>query len=1190
MEYLAFENIKSTNTGGYFARGGGGNGTRSTGAIRFKNITLDNHAGCGSACAEKNNRAILFRVWGYYNGFEILDSEFDANVAAVPAGAPEKGVSGVMLLHCMRDVTVRNNSFRDYKEALRLSPGEWGCDLLPRSLDNIVFDRNTVIATTAMNRTFGGSGVIITHSGSNLKTLEDLEVTNNFFSSPDGGLASCLDYKGGNDDGPNPGTIKFSNNTCHGDLLLARGGVDIGNARTFKHENWILENNIIGGQGSGDFAVRTKYNPLNWQARANSYSPSSGFQWNNSSLLTLAQFKSQSQADTGSSACEASLENPAASDLHLRATDTCAIDQGVTNGSFIDIDGQARSSSDPWDRGADELGGSSGPGSGQTLLQLQSPADKECVSQSSVQVAGYADDPSGVVGVVVNGVQALLTPAPTAHSANRVSYEALVPLGAGANALDVTMSTAGGTTSSVDSTVYRELGPPLLSWSSSIDPNNALVGLVQGTVDDESGIQSLTVNGAAVSLQSSFSGGQSFNHSISLVQGSNPITVRATDVCQNVTTESDTLQVSGNSGPTVNAQTVSTSEEAPVSIQLSGSDPDGDPLTFEIVAPPTNGILSGVPPSLSYLPNPDFFGTDQLRFRATDGQTYSSAATVQIQVANVNDTPVIRPDAYVVTVDVPLTVPAPGVVANDHDVDGDTLTVALSTPPSQGSLTLDPSGGFSYVPNAGFTGSDFFQYRAQDGNGGVATARVDLTVQGSSSGSVKVDLGADVTLIDGAPLVRTGTFSGASGSPSATVDYGDGAGAKPLTLREGRFDLSHTYAKEGVYLVVVCVSSSGGSGCGSLRVANQLSTQLTLNTSSVEISSGLYVEAVLTDSLGRRVVGAPLSMVSNVGCSANGVTDGLGTAVLGCVGAVSGGGLVQVTVSYDASDRDTLAPSSRTQQILVSPDTAIIVPSAANLSYIRIPGKRKTSRKVDFVMEITPRLDGDNLMAALANADVRAEVIPMSSGTRSAKGCAKRLDGSGIDASLRVTCSFEALEPDTYWLKTDVSGTLTGLHYESFVVAHPDLRLNTGGGSFIWPDSDDPTTGYPGDRATYAFTSDPSASGGGPSPSLVVVRTYADGSMARFRSTAFDIDRSFRSGGARTLQLRGDGEHWDRGAPSSKSGRFDLVAKDYSGNGSRDAVWVQVRDTKNDPHRDLGFESPVSENFEVIKTGNNVLP
>ncbi|MCH8960685.1 MAG: cadherin-like domain-containing protein [Bacteroidetes bacterium] len=61
-----------------------------------------------------------------------------------------------------------------------------------------------------------------------------------------------------------------------------------------------------------------------------------------------------------------------------------------------------------------------------------------------------------------------------------------------------------------------------------------------------------------------------------------------------------------------------------------------------------------------------------------------------------------------------LTVEAPGVLANDSDADGDSLIAVLVAGPSNGMLTLNRDGSFTYTPNAGFTGADSFTYLAEE--------------------------------------------------------------------------------------------------------------------------------------------------------------------------------------------------------------------------------------------------------------------------------------------------------------------------------------------------------------------------------------------------------------------------------------------------------------------------------------------
>jgi VCBS repeat-containing protein len=93
-----------------------------------------------------------------------------------------------------------------------------------------------------------------------------------------------------------------------------------------------------------------------------------------------------------------------------------------------------------------------------------------------------------------------------------------------------------------------------------------------------------------------------------------------------------------------------------------------------------------------------------------------------------NSPPVAVDDAYTTNEDTPLSVAAPGVLGNDTDTDGDTLTASVVSDPSHGSLTLNLDGSFSYTPAANFNGSDLFTYKSNDGQADSNVATVSLTV------------------------------------------------------------------------------------------------------------------------------------------------------------------------------------------------------------------------------------------------------------------------------------------------------------------------------------------------------------------------------------------------------------------------------------------------------------------------------
>src|SRR2546429_5887771 len=99
------------------------------------------------------------------------------------------------------------------------------------------------------------------------------------------------------------------------------------------------------------------------------------------------------------------------------------------------------------------------------------------------------------------------------------------------------------------------------------------------------------------------------------------------------------------------------------------------------------------------MPALNFNGIDSFTYKASDGQAQSGVATVTITVTPLNDAPLAaNDDAYTTPEDTQLTVSAPGVLANDTDVDGDTLSAVLVGGPNHSTTTLNSSG--AYISNA----------------------------------------------------------------------------------------------------------------------------------------------------------------------------------------------------------------------------------------------------------------------------------------------------------------------------------------------------------------------------------------------------------------------------------------------------------------------------------------------------------
>jgi hypothetical protein len=117
-----------------------------------------------------------------------------------------------------------------------------------------------------------------------------------------------------------------------------------------------------------------------------------------------------------------------------------------------------------------------------------------------------------------------------------------------------------------------------------------------------------------------------------------------------------------------------------------------------------------------------------------------STATVSIMVSAVNDAVTGYADRYSVNEDTLLAVAAPqGVLANDVDIDGDSLSASLVSGTLHGTLDLRADGSFTYAPEADFSGEDRFIYLVGDGAGNAMQVSVVLEVIAGNDAPIALD-------------------------------------------------------------------------------------------------------------------------------------------------------------------------------------------------------------------------------------------------------------------------------------------------------------------------------------------------------------------------------------------------------------------------------------------------------------------
>ncbi|MGD9902375.1 MAG: Ig-like domain-containing protein [Vicinamibacterales bacterium] len=182
-----------------------------------------------------------------------------------------------------------------------------------------------------------------------------------------------------------------------------------------------------------------------------------------------------------------------------------------------------------------------------------------------------------------------------------------------------------------------------------------------------------------------------------------------------------------------------------------------------------------------------------------DGQAVQLAAAITITTAPVNQPPVAVNDAVTIPFNTVLNAPAPGVLANDSDPEGQPLTAQLVSNVSHGALSFSASGALVYTPANGFSGTDSFTYRASDGTNVSNVATVTITVTANrapaftlvpasrtlydpGSGVSSGPLAFAVSDPDGQPLSVTASSSNTAVVPAGGVVLASSGGSRTVTI------------------------------------------------------------------------------------------------------------------------------------------------------------------------------------------------------------------------------------------------------------------------------------------------------------------------------------------------------------------------------------------------------------------------
>jgi hypothetical protein len=279
-----------------------------------------------------------------------------------------------------------------------------------------------------------------------------------------------------------------------------------------------------------------------------------------------------------------------------------------------------------------------------------------------------------------------------------------------------------------------------------------------------------------------------------------------------------------------------------VGITLVATDANtNDILGYSVVVHPSNGILTGTAPNLTYTPNANFSGADSFTFTANDGAMDSNLATVGITDNAVNDAPVFTADP-IVAVGGSECVAYTGVSLAGTAIDadsGDQVTYSKVSGPAW--LDVAADGTLSGTPPSGSAGLNTFVVRATDTNSATDDAMLEIDVAGLPLPWISTDIGTG--MLEGSATHDAGTFTQAgSGVIGGTSDrfrytYQTLTGDGEITARINTLQNTGTSSRVGVMIRESLATNSkqvfaGMTGSNAYRWSRRTTTGGSISTSS----------------------------------------------------------------------------------------------------------------------------------------------------------------------------------------------------------------------------------------------------------------------------------------------------------------------------------------------------------------------
>ncbi len=211
--------------------------------------------------------------------------------------------------------------------------------------------------------------------------------------------------------------------------------------------------------------------------------------------------------------------------------------------------------------------------------------------------------------------------------------------------------------------------------------------------------------------------------------GSDSFIVSVTDNDGQVSQSQINISISAlNDLPVGTLADQSVDEDNSLPLTLSGSDVDGDALSYIISSDPASGAITCSGAICSYTPGQDFNGSDSFGYTVNDGSGDSIEKVVTITVNPINDAPVANFASIINTKE---NTASASFTLTGSDVEGDALTFSAS---NGANGTVSCTGAdCTYTPAASFVGQDTFSYTVSDGSLTSESHTVNVEVFGTAS-------------------------------------------------------------------------------------------------------------------------------------------------------------------------------------------------------------------------------------------------------------------------------------------------------------------------------------------------------------------------------------------------------------------------------------------------------------------------